>query len=321
MAVSTIDPNGLNVGQLGGTRNVIINGNFAVWQRGTSFTPSSLIFGADRFAAYKAGASAGDYARSTDVPSGQGFTYSGYFNGADIRQSIELPAAGERGVFVDGSKWTLSFWVKAGASGTSTANLGWANGVTATSVTYWGSAQTYSYSTSWQKKTITFTVGGSITGSDAAVLVYISSVAGLYITGVQLEAGDVATPFEHRSIGEELSACSRYYQKIVAAPASPAQTYCDVCNANQRTTTASYGIFHHPVPMRQFPTLSYNTLSNLVLYMAATSNSVSALAYNGFSTTGSGSFLITTSAFGAAGNGGWLRIGSATDYIAFDAEL
>ncbi len=35
------------------------------------------------------------------------------------------------------------------------------------------------------------------------------------ITGVQLEVGPVATPFEHRSFGEELQRCSRYYQKIV----------------------------------------------------------------------------------------------------------
>jgi|DEB0MinimDraft_10_1074344.scaffolds.fasta_scaffold02326_4 hypothetical protein len=197
-------------------RNRIINGGFDVWQRGTSFTPSSVIFGADRFAAYKSGASAGDYARSTDVPAGQGFTYSGYFNGTDIRHSIELPAAGKRGVFVDGSQWTLSFWVKAAASGTATANLGWANGVSASSLTYWGADQSYSYSTSWEKKTITFTVGGSITGSHAAVLLYMSSVSGLYLTGVMLEIGDTATPFEHRSYADQLQACQRYYNSIHA---------------------------------------------------------------------------------------------------------
>jgi hypothetical protein len=36
--------------------------------------------------------------------------------------------------------------------------------------------------------------------------------ATFYITGVQLEAGSVATPFEHRSYGQELSLCERYYQ-------------------------------------------------------------------------------------------------------------
>ena len=35
-----------------------------------------------------------------------------------------------------------------------------------------------------------------------------------YVTGVQLEIGSVATPFEHRTVGEELERCHRYYQKL-----------------------------------------------------------------------------------------------------------
>tara|TARA_S200002703_G_scaffold96228_1_gene83169 strand:+ start:147 stop:1157 length:1011 start_codon:yes stop_codon:yes gene_type:complete len=38
-----------------------------------------------------------------------------------------------------------------------------------------------------------------------------------YITGVQLEVGSVATEFEHRSFGEELALCQRYYQSMSAA--------------------------------------------------------------------------------------------------------
>ena len=35
-----------------------------------------------------------------------------------------------------------------------------------------------------------------------------------YLTGVQLEIGDKVTPFEHRSYGEELALCHRYFEKI-----------------------------------------------------------------------------------------------------------
>jgi len=197
-------------------RNKIINGAFNIWQRGTSFTPSGVIYGADRFAAYKAGASAGDYARSTDVPSGEGFTYSGYFNNADIRYAVELLGAGLPGEFVDGSQWTLSFWVKAAASGSSAVNIGWANGASASSLTYWGSAKTYNYSASWQKVTLSFTVSGTPTGSHLAALIYFDAVGGLLITGVQLEAGSVATPFEHVDYGTSLMRCMRYYETYTA---------------------------------------------------------------------------------------------------------
>jgi len=43
---------------------------------------------------------------------------------------------------------------------------------------------------------------------------WATSGATFYITGVQLEAGSVATPFEHRQYGQELALCQRYYQKV-----------------------------------------------------------------------------------------------------------
>jgi len=42
-----------------------------------------------------------------------------------------------------------------------------------------------------------------------------TSGATFYITGVQLEEGSVATPFEHRQYGQELALCQRYYQKLI----------------------------------------------------------------------------------------------------------
>ena len=51
------------------------------------------------------------------------------------------------------------------------------------------------------------------------------------ITGIQLEVGDTATPFEHRSFGEELSLCYRYYYKLgkldyISQHMSAGEQYC-----------------------------------------------------------------------------------------------
>ena len=67
-----------------------------------------------------------------------------------------------------------------------------------------------------------------------------------YITGIQLEEGDVATPFEHRSFGDELIQCQRYYQSI--------DYYYDY-----GTTTANifyYTNFSFPVTMRANPAMT-----------------------------------------------------------------
>ena len=73
--------------------------------------------------------------------------------------------------------------------------------------------------TSWQRYTRTITLDASYTaGNDHLFILFqVSSQpssAWLEITGVQVETGDTATPFEHRSFGEELALCQRYYQRF-----------------------------------------------------------------------------------------------------------
>jgi hypothetical protein len=259
-------------------RNKIINGAMGIWQRGTTFQPNAVVFGADRFASYKEGASAGDYARSTDVPAGQGFTYSAYFNGADIRHSIELPGAAQRGEFEVGTTWTLSFWCKATGSGTGSANVGWANGVSASSLSNWGSNVSFTYNTTWQKRELTFTVSGTPSGSQPAVLVYISAITGLLITGVQFEKGS-ATAFEFRPIGTELAMCQRYYQKSGATVWSPGistNSGVDFRTSQRFVSTTDRASVNIPflVSMRTSPTVTFyparaavaNTANRLTVY-------------------------------------------------------
>ena len=204
-----------------GRKNLIINGGMNVWQRGTSFLdPASGSYTADR---WKNSTNPTDISRSTDVPSGEPFTYSMLMaaNGSGgtrhaALQGVELPATGSAGPFKVGTTWTFSCWLKGGASGSILFGIDFRDdpnsGTNAVAV---GSTN-FNYTTSWQKFTYTFTVGASPGGTNLclAIILYAGTAPAnnLYITGCQLEQGKVATPFEYRSYGEELALCQRYYE-------------------------------------------------------------------------------------------------------------
>jgi len=69
------------------------------------------------------------------------------------------------------------------------------------------------------------------------------------ITGVQLEVGSVATPFEHRSYADELRRCQRYYQRLQSRVADSI-----VYVGYNAGTTSSRGTVYLPVSMRTNPT-------------------------------------------------------------------
>ena len=71
-----------------------------------------------------------------------------------------------------------------------------------------------------------------------------------YITGIQMETGNLATDFEHRSFGEELLLCKRYYTQIVGG--SDAFVFA---GKGQGSTTVD-GIFPLAVPLRASPTMN-----------------------------------------------------------------
>jgi len=132
------------------------------------------------------------------------------------------------------------------------------------------------------------------------------------ITGVQLEVGSQATDFEHRSYGEELALCQRYYWKtdLIAYKAYAVVAFY--------STTAAYGKAQHPVKMRAAPSIS-NSGSFEVL--SASSNLSANLAHSYI--TSDGWTLRGTNVTGAtAGYAGWIRNNNdATAYIECDAEL
>ena len=115
------------------------------------------------------------------------------------------------------------------------------------------------------------TTWGSFSGSDIAVgqtAQVGDNVADTWqITGVQLEVGSQATAFEHRSFGEELSLCQRYYYKSMQYGFTPQQAIPSTGQQDTdvdgylgwvmyTTTSCRSPYFNHPVDMRTEPTVT-----------------------------------------------------------------
>jgi len=148
----------------------------------------------------------------------------------------------------DAEKVTISFYVKGNANATYTLELYDADNARQIS-------KTFSVTSSWNRITLTYDgdttgafnndnglslylffwihagstwTGGTLSetwtaqtsnqrASSSGTSFFDSTDRTFFITGLQMELGSVATPFESRSFGEELALCQRYYQKITGS--------------------------------------------------------------------------------------------------------
>jgi hypothetical protein len=144
---------------------------------------------------------------------------------------------------------TLSFWAKTTQGDTTLyTNLYYGDAVdTYNSVTQVGSAVAVSTTSSWRKYSVTFNALPTLVNRGIQVYIYSADAATspiYFITGIQLEKGSQATPFEFRQYGTELQLCQRYYQLN--------DSYTGVASG----TTMGYGFCSFQVPMRIAPSLS-----------------------------------------------------------------
>jgi hypothetical protein len=136
------------------------------------------------------------------------------------------------------------------------------------------------------------------------------------ITGVQLEVGDTATPFEHRSYGDELAKCQRYYYRDNISSNDHA-----LSTQSNWNTTHFFGPYYMPVTMRANPTGSYSALSNFTLYQNSQTRTLTSLSFGGSQSLNSRELTShVSSSITPQGGAGWLR-GQGTGWIALDAEL
>ena len=141
----------------------------------------------------------------------------------------------------------------------------------------------------------------------------------LNFTGVQLELGSTATEFEHRSYGEELALCQRYYQKYENTGNINANDGA-LFNTCVWNTTDTFSAFVYINPMRTSPSVGFSdtTANSLTLFVAGSSSTPTSWAINNSSDTRL-EFLLKSSSL-TTGEAGWVRL-SANKFMYLDAEL
>jgi len=208
---------------------IFINGAMEVWQRGTALASDSGNYAADRFWYSGTGMTS---QRSTDAPSGFSYSNKLTYGSADmsIGQPIELPAAGEQGMFIAGQKITIAFYGKVD-SGTEAISVvinarnSKFSGTNSTSFST--SSDSATLTTDWQRFTNTFTIP-TINANNVILAFELAGIGKTaYFTGIQAELGEFNTttipPFQHESYGDSLARCQRYFFKTFAQGTTPAQ--------------------------------------------------------------------------------------------------
>ena len=292
----------INGTQIGGRRNLIINGAMMVAQRGTTST-SAAYQTVDRLDVNNGGVDETPTQAQVDVSSGtspytEGFrkalkvTNGNQTGGAGagdniiIRYKIEAQDIANSGWnYTSASSFiTLSFWLKSSVAQEFQISLQSVD----------GSAYVYPTETpsltadTWTKVTKTIPGNSNLTfnndngegfriiivaycgssyANDSATINawnsyasgiqfgraststwYTTNDATLELTGLQFEVGSQATAFEHRSDGEELRLCQRYFYKNTDSPVG-------MFVADGADSTQSYGFLRFPVAMRTTPTV------------------------------------------------------------------
>jgi hypothetical protein len=268
----TVYHNGTSFAKEGQSGNAIINGAFDIWQRGTTFTGiSSNQYTADRWFFYPFGAGQpATISKQTSTPP-TGFTNylrlaqtstntSNFF----MVQTLETAET----VKLAGQTVTISFWYKiptnfSGAVSVA-ASYNTATDSPPTTIIPSGTGmlnQVLTNTTTWTRASYSFAVPSTATSMAVYLATTNSTVNGatLDFTGVQLEAGSVATPFKRNapSIQAELAACQRYYQRITAE-----EIYSTIASGQATGSTTAVVTIPHRVTLRSKPTsIEFSTLA------------------------------------------------------------
>lgn len=322
--------------QQGGRRNLIINGAMEVAQRATSKTgvTANDYQTLDRYRLTASGATYSTSQQSltvgqTDIPSQ--FKYFQRFNPTTADNNCGVAHRIEDVTTVSGETVTFSLYAK----GTNPAggeldirlsqNFG-SGGSTAVNTT----VGTLTLTSSWQRFTYTVSVpsiSGKTVGTDSYLELKIfqpdddtgTSAFTFDSTGWQLELGNIATPFEHRSFGEELALCQRYYWRAGWPSAHDGQP--NIGLGFYLNNTRVDLVMDLPVTMRSTPSIVANSGTNY--WNAYTNGDDLFNGWSGVNAPTNNAFIIytTSGVSGSAGNACLVGEKENVTSLAADAEL
>ena len=331
-----------------GVRNLIINGDMRIAQRGTSFAISTgaMQYGLDRWAG-RTTPSTGLFtvSQSSDAPTGfqkslLATVTSTYMSSVTSSSSIRHYIEGYNTAHLDwgtanAKTVTLSFWVKSSVTG----NFGGAFRNESANYSY-PFLYTVSSANTWEK--ISVTIAGATSGSwattsgsgiqvlfslgtgegliapanswiasdnhgaDGQVQLIETSGATWQITGVQLEVGTEATPFEHKPYDMELARCQRYFSRLGSG----------VWGLIYSGSNADVGV-QFPITMRSTPSVSHLANYQITLIATAEYTVTNTIINPSASNSVNGIFVRLTSTGMSSGN----CCISAANNIGFSAEL
>ena len=349
-----------------GRKNLIINGDMRISQRGATFNPvasSTGIYTIDRFCTQSSQSNNFTITQDSSSPPGFLNNWKITMGTATTLNYTRLCATVEGYHFKQASAFgtslakhlTLSFWVKSSLTGT--FGIGFRNGTTIQGTglsTSLLSTYTINSANTWEYKTITippnteatwglsnnigfiiiWDLGDSNTRSSSVTNTWqtsdsyypvgltngtkVASVTGAtwQITGVQLEVGKNSTEFEHRSYGEELALCQRYYWQPVLNGNSAEFTLMGISYA----ANGYYMPIHFPVTMRTSPSVGGSGT------WRSRTNNVNSFTVSSFGRHGNGGPHGTTIQTGggsiAAATPFWFEVHTnGTGNLFFNAEL
>jgi hypothetical protein len=209
-------------GQFAAGKNKIINGDFGIWQRGTSFTSGSAIYTCDRFRGLSDASQT--YSRQAFTPGTAPVAdYEGQFFWRATKSAtgtfVQLDQPIEDVRTLAGRTITVSVWAKADSAQTiySRYQQNFGSGGSGNVV---GTGIAQAITTSWTRYSFTHTIpsiaGKTIGAGNCLIIEFYDVTNGavnLDFWGVQVEAGSTATPFQTATgtIQGELAVCQRYY--------------------------------------------------------------------------------------------------------------